>query len=323
MLFLRRSFALTLLTTFSVSAPLSGCSSGDPGETKSGGGGGEPAYEPLTLPPNVYSHGDPSPLEQGLLEQIQRARANPNAEGSLIVEDPEVQGAIQQFGVDKQQVVADFQSYAPVPPLAFDAKLAQSAKFHSDDMATVGFQEHDGSAGEHFYERIEDAGYKYSFCSENIFAYARSISECHAAFLIDWGNPDLGHRKTLLDIDGEKRDIGISIVEESGPNDVGPLVVTQDFGMPLKDSERFLVGVVYRDLNGNSFYDPGEGLGGYQVVPDVGDTYAVTSTSGGYAIPFPKQSGAMHVQVQHDGKALAQRDASLGDDNVKVDFVVE
>ena len=63
--------------------------------------------------------------------------------------------------------------------------------------------------------------------------------------------------------------------------------------------------------------------GGYQVVPDVGDTYAVTSTSGGYAIPFPKQSGAMHVQVQHDGKALAQRDASLGDDNVKVDFVVE
>jgi hypothetical protein len=49
---------------------------------------------------------------------------------------------------------------------------------------------------------------------------------------------------------------------------------------------RFLVGTVWVDSNGNNQYDPGEGIGGVRVDPDQGDFFAVTANSGGYAIPI-------------------------------------
>lgn len=283
------------------------------------------APEPFKLPASTYSHGDPSALEQALLEDVQAVRANPAAAGQRLVAMAEVQGAIKQYGVDVQKVIADFAGYAPKPPFAFDPQLAASSRFHSQDMATKGFQEHDGSAGESFSDRITTAGYVWSFVEENIFAYAESVTYCDAAFLIDWGNPDLGHRAALLDLDGAARDIGISVIEaQNGPNDVGPLVVTQDFGMPLKDKHRYLVGVAYYDDGGVlGAYDAGEGAGGLRVVPAKGDTYAVTSTSGGFAIPFDPAAnlGTFKVQLQSEaGDVLAEQTVTLGADNVKLDF---
>lgn len=299
-----------------------GCGSGDGGGS---GGSGGASLAALPVPQQTYSHGEPSGLEQQLLEEVQWARADPPAAGRRIVELLEAQGAIHQFAVDKAQVVADFEGYAPVPPLAFDPHLMASSLVHSNDMADNGFQEHDGSKGEDFAERITDAGYAWSFISENIFAYASSVPQCNAAFLIDWGNPDLGHRRALLDMDGDKRDIGISIVERpNGPNDVGPLVVTQDFGMPASDPRRYIVGVVYDDDNGNGLYDAGEGIEGVRVVPDVGDTYAITSKSGGYAIPMSPRAGDVRVQVQAgSGDALDETLVSLDGANVKADFALK
>jgi uncharacterized protein YkwD len=322
----RLSAALLLATTALA------CAAGLDDEVGSGGGGsgtastgtGQPSYTPFALPAKTYSHGEPSALEQQLLELTQAMRADPASAGPILVALPSVQNAIAQFAVDKNQVVKDFMSYAPVPPLAFDPRLMASSKEHSIDMATAGVQQHDGTDGSQFFERITKAGYQYSFCSENIFSYAESPEYCNAAFAIDWGNPDLGHRKALLDLDGQKRDIGISVVENPPSPKVGPLVVTEDFGEPLQDKHRYLVGVVYRDQNGNGAYDPGEGLGGMNVVPDTGDTYAVTSMSGGYAIPFNPNVGAFKVQLQDTtGKAVDQKDTSLAADNVKVDFVVK
>ncbi len=316
------------LTAFGI---LAGCASGNDDVAGSGGsaaqggaGGNAPMhFTAFALPAKTYSHGEPSALEQKLLELTQAVRANPPAAGPALISLPEAQGAIGQFGVNTQQVVSDFNGYTPVPPLAFDPKLLASSKFHSEDMAKNGFQEHDGSGGEHFFDRIKTAGYQYSFCSENIFSYAKSPEHCNAALLIDWGNPELGHRLTLLDIDGAKRDIGISIVEHPASSAVGPLVVTEDFGEPISDKHRYLVGVAYKDMNQNGIYDAGEGLAGMNIVPNAGDTYAVTSMSGGFAIPFTVNAGAFKVQIQDaQGVALDQKDTSLAADNVKVDFVI-
>jgi hypothetical protein len=310
-----------------LAAALVGCSSADDTALQASAGGKNepPTYQAFTKPANAYSHGEPTELEQGLLELIQRARANPPAEGGIIVNDgdPDVANNMKAFKVDPQQVVADFETYSAVPPLAFDPALMQSSRFHSLDMAAKGFQQHNGSAGESFDQRITKAGYKWSFVSENIFSYAKNIIEAHDAFLIDWGNPDLGHRKALLDLEGRQRDIGISIVEMSGPNNVGPLVVTQDFGHPADDSKRYVLGVVYQDKNVNGAYEPGEGLAGYSVVGNTGDFFAVTSMSGGYAIPFPKNQGPLSVQVQTpEGVAVDQHVTALVGENVKVDFVL-
>lgn len=314
--------ALTFGLIF-VSAATAACS-GDELDSGPGGTGGQVTIlDPLPKPASTHSHGEPTALEQALLEEIQRARANPPAEGERIVALPEVQGAMAQFNVDPLEVVADFAGYAPVPPLAFDAALMASSKFHSEDMAQNGFQEHDGSAGESFDQRITDAGYDWSFIAENIFAYAESVPYCHAAFLIDWGNPGLGHREAILDLDGEKRDIGISIIENPPSPAVGPLVVTQDFGMPLTDKSRYLLGVAYVDSDGDGAYDAGEGRAGLSIVVEGGDAYAVTGASGGYAVPMGQGAGAVKVQVQSAaGKALIEHDATMADDNVKVDFVL-
>ena len=314
-----RSFAsfFSIATVSLASVAMLGCGSTPDDETK-----GNPTYDPFALPANVYSHGDPSPKEQALLELMQRVRADPQGEIARVIDIAELQQAIAQFNVDKNKVISDFAKYAPVPPLAHDPRLHESALFHSNDMSTHEFQEHNGSAGEQFFERIDKTGYKYSFCEENIFAYARDVEDANGAFLIDWGNPDIGHRMAMLDLDGEKRDVGIAIVENTTSTKVGPLIVTEDFGMPF-DSKRLLVGVAYRDMNGNGVYDEGEGVAGLKVVPNAGDTYAVTSTSGGYAIPMTPGAGAFKVQIQDDaGTAIDQQDTSLDKFNVKVDFIV-
>ncbi|MFO0586189.1 MAG: CAP domain-containing protein [Polyangiaceae bacterium] len=308
-------------------ASASGCSGG--GDTGSGGAGGATTTPPIDPFPSqgwAWSHGDPSALEQSLLELVQRARANPAGEVDLLLTVPGVPGAMKQFNVDEQQLRDDFATYAPVPPLSFDAHLMESSRFHSEDMAKNGFQDHDGSAGESFDQRITDAGYDWSFVSENIFAYAKSVAYCEAGFLIDWGNPDPGHRKAILDIDGKKRDIGISIIEDPPSMEVGPLVVTQDFGAPLEtepDAEKLIVGVAYRDKNGNGAYDPGEGAPGMIIVPQSGTYHAITSTSGGYSIPMSAKAGLVKVQIQDEESfVLEEREVTLDGENVKLDFVL-
>jgi len=48
-------------------------------------------------------------------------------------------------------------------------------------------------------------------------------------------------------------------------------------------------------LNGNNRYDPGEGIGGVTVTSNAGTFYAVTSQSGGYAIPVTMAPGTYQV----------------------------
>lgn len=149
-----------------------------------------------------------------MLEEAQRARANPAAEGERIAALPDVAGALEQFHIDPQEIIAEFAAYPPARRRSRSTRLLEAARFHAEDLAENGFQQHDGSAGETFVDRIEAAGYEFGFISENVFAYAKSIPYCHAAFLIDWGNPDLGHRKAVLDLDQRKRDTGMAVVEQ-------------------------------------------------------------------------------------------------------------
>lgn len=277
---------------------------------------------PFEKPSRVWTHGNPSNDEQALLERVQRARANPAAEGRIIVAVPEAQSAIEYFDVNKNRVVSDFQSYEAVPPLAFDARLMQSARVHSIDMAENEFQEHEGSAGESPWDRLDDAGYEYIAASENIYAYAESVDECNAAFLIDWGNVDLGHRAALLDFEDRMVNIGISIIAVPDGREVGPYSITQDFGTTDNET-RYVVGVAYHDRNRNEQYDAGEGQAGLDVVLDRGNYHAVTSASGGYAIPVAADAGSLRIQLQASSRSVVQEnEVEVEGENVKVDFVL-
>ena len=279
-----------------------------------------------------YSHGNPTAEEQYMLELINRARADPEAEGEFLAttKTPSIRFATDFFDVNLKRLKSDFASYAPRPPMAFNPQLLASSRRHSKDMAKNNFQDHVGSDGSTISDRIGDAGYSASAMSESVYSnLVSSTLFAHAGFNVDWGvgvdgiQPDFGHRKAIMGLGAnDYREIGISIVSRTGADakEFGKLCITQDYGSrPF--SPGFLVGVAYYDVNGNRICDPGEGLAGVRVQPATGSRHAVTSGSGGYAIPFPAATGASSVTFSGGGlESPLDRDFNIVADNVKVDL---
>jgi hypothetical protein len=271
---------------------------------------------------SVYSHGDPTAEEQQILEMINRARMGPTAEGVRLstTNDPDVTNAYTQWMTPTRgQVKSDFATYPAKPPLAFNAKLINAARGHSQDMIDNDFQGHNGSNGSTVSDRLVAAGYVATgWSGENVFTKGSSMWDIHASFQIDFGNPGLGHRLNDMNFNDTVfySEIGIGVLRGSGAN-VGPIITTYDFGDQAKS---FILGVVYNDLNHNGFYDPGEGLAGVTIKPSSGSATAVTSTSGGYAIPY---TNGGTINVTASGGSLGTsvtHSVTLAGKNVKVDF---
>jgi uncharacterized protein YkwD len=276
-----------------------------------------------SVPTQEYSHGDPTAEEQYIVELINRARANPTAEGIMLatVTDPAILAAYTYWNVNKEKLKTDFAGYPVQPPLAISPKLTSAARLHSKDMSDNNFQGHEGSNGSQLQDRLNNAGYTgWTAGGENVSAYSRNLLYGHVGFNVDWGVPSLGHRMNIMNFEGDFfTEVGIGIVHDARPAPhVGPIIITECFG---NANGPFLVGVVYNDANKNKFYDVGEGIPGVRITPSTGTYYATTSTSGGYAIPITA-TGAMTVTAA--GGSLTSPitlNVTLDDeDNVKLDF---
>jgi uncharacterized protein YkwD len=206
----------------------------------------------------------PTATEQLFLERLNDARANPAAYGVSI-------------GLNLSNV-------ASAQPLAFDTRLVQSARNHSQDMNNKAFFSHTGSNGSNPSQRMTAAGYPWQGWAESIAAGYTTAESALKALIIDAGVADLGHRKHLLGIGSAlaaHQQVGIGIVTGSGPY---KYYYTIDSGYTA-DKRPLLTGVAYKDLNKNGKYDVGEGLGGVTIsVNGVGTT--TTFASGGYSLPL-------------------------------------
>jgi len=253
----------------------------------------------------------PTDFEQEMLELINRARTNPAGEYDALVgamqENSDIAGALRFFGTDLgafRQQIADIPAQAPV---AWNTALATAAKTHTALMIDADTQSHrlPGEAG--LLDRVKEADYtNLRAVGENIYAYTKSPAFGHYGFFADWGYDDedfdgnslrsdwqtrgdgiqdpAGHRNIILS--ATYTEIGISAVAEKNPaTQVGPYVVTQNFGT-RSDYAPQLVGVVLSDGDGDRFYDAGEGLGGITVTVsnDEGTQTTTTWDSGGYQI---------------------------------------
>ncbi|MBK7185698.1 MAG: T9SS type A sorting domain-containing protein [Ignavibacteria bacterium] len=286
------------------------------------------SFTATAQPNQVYSHGDPTPEEQLMLEMINRARANPTEEGVRLMDtdDARVQQSYSFFNINKSATKQAFAGYAQRPPLAFHPSLMTAAADHSKDMDDHNFQGHNSSNGDDLGDRYAKVGYaSMGTYGENVAAYSESVWHGHCGLNVDWGTQnqiDLGHRTNIMNISNYLfTEIGIGIIINNQglqTNHVGPYVITQDFGLR---SVRYITGVVYNDKNANGFYDIGEGLSGVSVKPDRGTYYAVTSTSGGYAIPFTG-SGSVVVTASEGGLAApVVKTVDFSGENIKVDFI--
>lgn len=286
------------------------------------------AAAPAQEAPELYSIGNPTGAEQQYLELINRARANPAAEGARLAAstDPEIVAAIAGFGVDLALFEAQMKALPALPPLAFNEKLLAAARAHSQDMLAHAYQDHIGTDGSSTSDRISASGYDWSAYGENIFSYARSVSYGHAAFEIDWGGTPAsggmqvppGHRDNIHS--PLFREIGVGVIDGTN-GEVGPQIVTQDFAAPLLVAQPLLTGVVYADANGNGFYDPGEGVGGVTISVAGASSYAISAASGGYAVPLPND-GTYGVTFSGGGEPEVENVVVVASgQNVKLDDV--
>jgi hypothetical protein len=232
-------------------------------------------------------------------------------------------------------------------PLSFNEKLLASAQCHSQDMFNNAFQGHTSSnnapncngvqvsQGTTSSGRATAHGYDdWNTMGENVYAYSKSIEHGHAGFNVDWGsstnsgdpcynsafsqqgmqNP-AGHR---LNIHARRfKEAGIGIVNGSNGG-VGPQIVTQDFANTFADLI-FVTGCVYEDVNGNNFYDIGEGRSGIRVDVAGAAYYAVSTTSGAYSLPV---NGNGSHDVTFTAPGMTPRTASVtvsNRNNVKLD----
>ena len=286
-----------------------------------------PVARPKPLGVTPYSIGQPTDEEQLYLEYLNRMRANPTAEGQRLASttDADVLSAYAQFDVDLGLMQSEFATNPPVPPVAMNAQLLSAARWHSGDMFTNQYQGHfqtNGSVVMNPGDRIATNGYKWSTYGENVYSYAESVFHGHAGFAVDWGpggaggmQSPTGHRNNMLS--ASYGEVGIGVVN-GVKGTVGPQLVTQDFATQ-QGSPAFISGVVYFDLNGNGFYDVGEGIGGVMVNTPGSPYFAITADSGGYAMPV--SSNATYAVTFTASSLSNQASARIANlQNIKLDY---
>lgn len=272
----------------------------------------------------------PSGEEQAMLWLTNTARANPPAEGVWLAtsSDPAISQGRDYFNVDTAMLQAEFNGYSPTPPTAFDIRLYRAAYNHSLDLIARDAQDHNGQ-----FERVEEQGFSYSSLGGNVFSYADGALNAHAGFNIDWGpgagnmQTGRGHRVNKLSINKTFANVGIAMVaENSSATRVGPYVVTENYAAAaswVSDGahfNRFLVGTVWEDKNGNARYDAGEGFANVQVRAEQGDYYAITGVAGGYAFPLTAEGA---YTVTFSGGPFTQpvsKEIRVGTDSVLLDY---
>jgi uncharacterized protein YkwD len=273
----------------------------------------------------LFSHGDPTAEEQQILEYINRARSNPNAEGQRLAgtTDSRVIGAYNYFKIDLNKLKQQFSGYPARAPLAFHRLLINSSRVHCEDMKKNNYQGHDGSDGSNPGTRMQRAGYtNIGAWGENVAAYSESPWHAHCGLNVDWGEQnqiDLGHRHNIMNFantDVVYNEVGIGAIAGAGGGSVGPLIVTQNF---TRSGVVYVLGVVYRDRNNNNFYDVGEGISGVTITPSRGNFYAVSSASGGYAIPMTGVTGSVTLTASGNG-VNEVKSVNVSNENIKTDF---
>jgi hypothetical protein len=135
--------------------------------------------------------------------------------------------------------------------------------------------------------------------------------------------PGRGHRSTMMFGFFRELGVGISVGTDNYQGQLyDSFYCVMDFGTQT-NSTPFITGVVYHDTNGNGFYDPGEGIAGVSVNVAGASYYAVTSSSGGYAVPVPG-NGTFTVQFSSGGGLPTnQRSAVvINGSNTKADSVL-
>ena len=245
-----------------------------------------------------------------LSELVNRARANPTAEGVRL-------GINLATGLTSGELAR----LITQEPLALNEALTLAARAHSLDMATRNYFSHTSPAPEYSTptSRAQANGYPGT-AGENIAAGYTSVDAVHRAWL-----ESLGHRKNVLslhesfDADFHYDELGVGLAFDVGGN--YDHYFTQSFGYQGASPVRYILGVVFDDANENDFYGVGEGAADIQIDIRSGSTVVGTYTTdaaGNYQIAVPAGTYTVRFTNLETGSIL-NRTTTVGEFNMKVD----
>jgi hypothetical protein len=253
---------------------------------------------------------NPTAFEQYLLELINRARADPQAEAA-------------RLGIGLNDLLpAGTITAAPKQALVFNEALINAARGHSRWMLDTDTFSHTGVNGSTPTARMLAAGYKTSGSwgtGENI-AYTATTGQVDAIAAVLQNHENLfrsaGHRTNILDGGFKEFGTGVVIGEFTSGATYNAMMVTENFG--FSGTASYLTGVVIDDGDGDRFYDIGEGVGavGVKAVGAAGTFETTTWDAGGYRLALP--TGSYTVTFTFAGKQFSA-DATIGGENVKLD----
>ncbi|MEZ6098072.1 MAG: Ig-like domain-containing protein [Pirellulaceae bacterium] len=270
-----------------------------------------------------------------MLEHLNRMRTDPQGElgvlfsstSPLEARDALVQEAIDFFSISGPMLASQWSSLTPVAPLAWNETLFSIAESHNNLMVQFDDQQHQFPGEGTLEQRLNAANYNYVSAGENVFAFAESVLQGHASFAIDWGDTASGlqdppdHRINMMN--ASFQEVGIAIRQDNNPaTNVGPFLVSQEFGRRTDFGGPVLLGVVYADTNGNGRYDAGEGLPAVtlSIVGPTGSFTATTMSAGGYQIQVPAGTYSITASGPPLNGTRTVADVTVSNQNVKADI---
>ena len=272
--------------------------------------------ENRTLLSAVY----PTASEQYWLELTNRARANPLAEAA-------------RFGINLNEgLPGGTISSTPKQPLAFNPYLAGAARTHAQHNLNVDYLTHYGAGGIDLKAQFQNAGYTWVWPYKGMqnIAWVHQTADPSTGpdyfqqiLFVDTVASNRGHRTTIMDGSLDEVGMGIGYGNFAGNN---AQLGVMDFAYSnTHGSDVFLTGVVFTDgVNRNSFYTPGEGMGGVTITARRSDgaTFSTqTWGAGGYTLRLGQGTYTITASGGGLASAVSRSNVYVGNDNVKVDFI--
>ena len=271
----------------------------------------------------------PTSVEQEMLEWVNRFRAAPAVEFDRYYDTvTQPNGSTTYLAkvpflpIDKpaiEEFRGEMLGTSPTAPLAWNTKLNDAARFHTDFMIAADDFAHQLPGEPSVGTRISNTGYPAWGWGENIAYGHGQIRYSHSSLV----HSD-GHRANLAS--AGFTEIGIAAGYATPANDVlfDP-IVTQNFG------DRFgrlpsVLGVVFDDsVTSDDFYQAGEGLQGISITLAGTQGIFVTTSwgSGGYQFDdVPAGNYRLYVSSPGIDADAYSYQVTVGASNLKYDFEI-
>ena len=302
---------------------------GDGGGSPATGGGGAPADSGGDLP--TGDDGNQAAPDTVYIPEVNASAYNIgwaglSAEEQLVVElvnrarmDPQGEVSLQNEGL------ASGVSGNPAQPLGVLSSLSDAAGDHAADMEARNYFAHRSPEGTSPTDRAQAAGYADGGVGENIgwIGSTRTTFDSQDRATTHHDNlwASSGHQKNLMNPNWDAVGVGYAYGDYtySGTNYAGSTFVAESFG---NTDQSYLTGVVIDDLDGDSFYDIGEGQGDVMVTAynDGGVYTTSTYEAGGYTLEL---SPGTYTVVFHGGDldGVHETEVTIGGESVKLDVI--